>query len=85
MQGTDQLFLSYISVFNIGNYRQQVILTAQLPADIMKIYVDEVEKDPAALITLTTTEKALLSKILSDKSCEVTIYKGLKYAIFPSY
>lgn len=78
MQGTDTLFLSSMSVFNIGSYRQQTIVTGTLPADTMTAYVDAVEKNPPALFTLTT-EKALLSTILSDKSCKVTIYQGLKY------
>jgi len=76
MQGTEQLFLSYIAVFNIGSYRQQVILTAKLPDDVMQTYVTLVEENPASLVTLTT-EKALLSTILSDGFCEVTIYAGL--------
>jgi len=78
MQGTDRLFLSSISVFNIGSYRQQTIVTGTLPADTMTAYIEAVEKNPSALFTLTT-EKALLSTILSDKSCKVTIYQGLEY------
>jgi len=76
MQGTDQLFLSSMSVFNIGSYRQQTIVTGTLPADTMTAYVEAAEENLSALFTLTT-EKALLSKILSDKSCKVTIYEGL--------
>jgi len=76
MQGTDQLFLSSMSVFNIGSYRQQTIITGTLPADTMTAYVEAVEQNPAALFTLTT-EKALLSTILSAKSCKVTIHQGL--------
>jgi hypothetical protein len=83
MQGTDRLFLSSMSVFNIGSYRRQVILAANLPAEVMEAYTKEIEEDPAALFTLTT-EKALLSTILSDKHCKVSIYKGLKYVILSS-
>ena len=77
MQGTDHLFLSYISVFNIGNYRQHVVLKGELPQAARMAYAKEVESDPAALIILTT-EKALLSKIIADKHCKVTILKGLE-------
>ncbi|KAJ3505820.1 hypothetical protein NLJ89_g7216 [Agrocybe chaxingu] len=76
MQGTDKLFLSYISVFHIGNYRQQVVVTAELPADVMHAYVREVQDEPAALFTLTT-EKVLLSEVLFDGHCKVSIHKGL--------
>ncbi len=70
-----------MSVFNIGSYRQQTIITGTLPAGTMTAYVEAVEKNPAGMFTLTT-ERALLSTILSEKSCKVTIYEGLKYGFF---
>ncbi|KAJ3507603.1 hypothetical protein NLJ89_g6212 [Agrocybe chaxingu] len=76
MQGADKLFLSYISMFHIGNYRQQVVLTAELPTDIMRAYAKHVEEEPATLFTLTT-EKAMLPKILSSGHCKASIHKGL--------
>jgi hypothetical protein len=81
MQGTDQLFLSSMSVFNIGSYRQQTIVTGTLPQAVMAIYVKAVEENPTALFTLVT-ERELLSKILSDKSCKVSIFQGLKYVTY---
>ncbi|CCM01340.1 uncharacterized protein FIBRA_03390 [Fibroporia radiculosa] len=76
MQGTDKLYLVYMSGFNIGSYRQQVILTAQLPDDVMTLYIEALKVDPAALFTLTT-DTALLSDILSNGSCMVSVYTGL--------
>ncbi|KAF8887664.1 pyridoxal phosphate-dependent transferase [Gymnopilus junonius] len=76
MQGTDRLFLSYISVFNIGNYRQQVVLTGDLSDEVMKTYVQEAEGHPSTLFTLTM-EKSLFLTIISNGSCRVSVYKGL--------
>ncbi|PPR01035.1 hypothetical protein CVT26_015636 [Gymnopilus dilepis] len=78
MQGTDHLFLSYIADFSIGNYRQQVVLRGKLPETLMNEYAKEVESNPAALFTLTTEEKGLLSQIIADRRCKVTIWKKMK-------
>ncbi|KZT73992.1 hypothetical protein DAEQUDRAFT_720836 [Daedalea quercina L-15889] len=77
MQGTEDLFLAYLPMFNWGSYRQQLIVSAKLPADVMEAYVRARRERPAAVFSLHTSSKELLSNILQRRSCLVDVHEGL--------
>lgn len=79
MQGADPVHLVYLPMFNVGSHRQQLIVSAQLPAGIMADYV-KLRADSAALITLHTAHKELLSEILERGEFEAVIDLGLPLA-----
>jgi len=77
MQGTKDLFLTYLPMFNWGSYRQQLILSVKLPSEIMEAYVRAQRENPEAVFTLHTSSEELLSSILQKRSCVVDIHQGL--------
>ncbi|KAH9842546.1 uncharacterized protein C8Q71DRAFT_699191 [Rhodofomes roseus] len=76
MQGTEQLFLIYLPMFNWGSYRQQLILSAKLPQEVMDAYARAQRENPAAVFSLHTSSEELLSSILQRRDCEVDIHQG---------
>jgi len=77
MQGTTALHLAYLPMFNVGSYRQQLIISAKLPEDVMAAYVKAQAVSPEATFTLHTSEKELLPSILQTRSCIVDIQRDL--------
>ncbi|CCM06759.1 uncharacterized protein FIBRA_09057 [Fibroporia radiculosa] len=77
MQGTDDLYLTYLPMFNLGSYRQQLIVSAKLPDSIMKAYAEVRAQRPSAVFTLHTRAKVLLSEVLQKGSCVVDIHEDL--------
>lgn len=77
MQGTDEIYLVYLPMFNVGSHRQQIILNAKLDSATMKLYTDARAKDPSAHFTLHTYEELLISDILSGNDIQVNLVKGL--------
>ena len=77
MQGVEDLFLAYLPMFNWGSYRQQLIVCAKLPAEVMEAYVRAQRERPTAVFSLHTSSKELLSTILQRRSCLVDVHEGL--------
>lgn len=77
MQGTEDLFLAYLPMCNWGSYRQQLVVSAKLPAEVMEAYVRAQKENPTAFFTLHTSSEELLSSILEQGSCLVDIHEGL--------
>lgn len=77
MQGTEDLFLTYLPMCNWGSYRQQLIVSAKLPEDVMEAYVRAQKENPTAFFSLHTASEELLSSILERRSCLVDIHEGL--------
>jgi hypothetical protein len=77
MQGTKKLFLVHLPMFNMANHRYQLIITGDLPTEVMDEYTKARSKYPDQYFTLGNANKATLSKILSDKKFEAVIDKGL--------
>ncbi|KZT07470.1 PLP-dependent transferase [Laetiporus sulphureus 93-53] len=77
VQGTDQLFLSYMPMMYFGSRRQNVVITGKLPSDVMKDYAEQRKADPSATFTLHTVFPEILEDILVRGTCAVNIVKGM--------
>ncbi|OSX64773.1 hypothetical protein POSPLADRAFT_1044229 [Postia placenta MAD-698-R-SB12] len=77
MQGTKTLHLTYMPMFNIGSYRQQLIVSAKLPENVIAAYAKARKSNPAAVFTAHTTEKEHLSTMLQKRRCIVDIHEEL--------
>jgi len=76
VQGTDKLYLSLLPMFNMANYRHQLILSCDVPANVMTAYRETREKDPSAFVTLGSAGKIKLEELLSG-SFKGVMNKGL--------
>ncbi|KAG9084859.1 hypothetical protein FS749_004894 [Ceratobasidium sp. UAMH 11750] len=76
VQGTDKLYLSLLPMFNMANYRHQLILSCDVPANVMTAYREAREKDPSVFVTLGSAEKIKLEELLSG-SFRGVMNKGL--------
>ncbi|CAE6425005.1 unnamed protein product [Rhizoctonia solani] len=76
VQGTDKPYLTLLPMFNMANYRHQLILSCDLPESILKIYREERAKDPSAIFYIGTTRDVKLESILAG-SFDATLEKGL--------
>ncbi|KAG8702812.1 hypothetical protein FRC08_003234 [Ceratobasidium sp. 394] len=76
VQGTDKLYLSLLPMFNMANYRHQLILSCDVPANVMAAYREVREKDTLAFVTLGSARKIKLEELLSG-SFEGVMNKGL--------
>ena len=76
VQGTDKPYLTLLPMFNMGNYRHQLILSCDLPESVLKTYREERAKDPAAVFYIGTTKNLKLERILAG-SFDAMLEKGL--------
>jgi len=65
VQGTDKLYLSLLPMFNMANYRHQLILSCDVPANVMNAYRTTREKEPSLVVTLGSAGKIKLEQLLS--------------------
>jgi hypothetical protein len=77
MQGTDTVFLVYFSMFNMENHRTQLIITGQLPSEIMARYVQERARDPTKVFTLACEKQEMLDEMLQRRDFRAVIHKGI--------
>jgi hypothetical protein len=63
-------------MFNMANYRHQLILSCEIPANVMDIYRAERAKDPSATFFVGTTKDVKLDSILAG-SFDAMLEKGL--------
>ncbi|CAE6344214.1 unnamed protein product [Rhizoctonia solani] len=76
LQGTDKPYLTLLPMFNMANYRHQLILSCDIPAGVMDTYRAERAKDPKATFFIGTTKDVKLDSILAG-SFEAMLEKGL--------
>jgi hypothetical protein len=77
MQGTQKLFLVHLPMFNMANHRYQLIITGDLPIDVMNKYKQARLDFPDQYFTLGNANKKTLSTMLADENFEAVIDKGL--------
>ncbi|PCH38473.1 hypothetical protein WOLCODRAFT_97200 [Wolfiporia cocos MD-104 SS10] len=77
MHGTSTLYLTYLPIFNLGSYRQQLIFSAKLPKEVMDAYAQAQRASPGAVFTVHTSTDELLSSVLQRGKCMVDIRQGL--------
>ena len=82
IQGTNALYLVYLPMFNIANYRRQVIIAGRLSDDVMKKYIQAKENKKNVIFTMHTKSAALsdlktLDQIIGDGKFTGDIYEGI--------
>ncbi|KAJ1311930.1 hypothetical protein OPQ81_010390 [Rhizoctonia solani] len=65
VQGTDKLYLSMVPMFNHANFRHQLILSCDVPEDVMESYREAKKEDRSAVFMLSTASPVELTSILS--------------------
>ena len=63
-------------MFNMANYRYQLILSCDLPESVLETYRAERAKDPSAVFYIGTTKNVKLESILAG-SFDAMLEKGL--------
>jgi len=77
LQGTDKLYLVHLPMFNLANHRYQLIISGDLPADIMAKYVEARKQSPEQVFVLGNTAKESLEQMLKQGWFDAVIHKGL--------
>lgn len=77
MQGTDKVHLVALPVFQMANFREQVIITGDIPADVLQSYASARSANPSTVFTLSTSSETTMSDILSQGSLTANIDEGL--------
>jgi hypothetical protein len=80
MQGTDTICLVYCSMFNMENHRTQLVITGQLPTEVMAKYVQERARNPAQILTLACERQETLDQLLRRRDFPAVIHKGIPKA-----
>ncbi|KAG8680082.1 hypothetical protein FRC11_002960, partial [Ceratobasidium sp. 423] len=76
VQGTNKPYLTLLPMFNMANYRHQLILSCDLPESILKLYHEEHARDPLAVFYISTMKNIKLESILAG-SFDAILEKGL--------
>jgi hypothetical protein len=80
MQGTknaNTVFLVHLPMFNMANHRYQLIITGDLPTDVMTKYEQARLDFPDQYFTLGNARKLTLTALLANKKFKAVIDKGL--------
>ena len=77
MQGTEKVFLVHLAMFNMANHRHQLIITGDLPADIMAKYKQARLDFPNNYFTLANESKETLEVLLKNKKFKAVIDKDM--------
>ncbi|KAI0437068.1 pyridoxal-dependent decarboxylase domain protein [Xylaria telfairii] len=65
MQSLEKAYFTHIAIFNMANHRKQLILAADLPANVHARYKEERGKNPGQFYTITNMEKEKLEDMLA--------------------
>jgi hypothetical protein len=78
MQGTSQICLVHLPMFNMANHRHQLVITGELDEKTLEEYQNARTNDPNTFFTLANADPALLSElIVTGGSFKAVIDKGL--------
>ncbi|KXH51499.1 hypothetical protein CNYM01_07651 [Colletotrichum nymphaeae SA-01] len=64
VQGVEKLYFTHIAMFNMANHRKQLIITADLPANVQARYKEERRKNPGQFYTIANVEKEMLENLV---------------------
>ncbi|CAG8685749.1 2721_t:CDS:2, partial [Funneliformis mosseae] len=78
MQGTDNLYLTHLPMFQMENHRRQVIITADLPKNIKEQYLNARKANPLHVFYLGNQDEMKLDDIAYNGSS----FKGVIYKDF---
>lgn len=77
MQGTQKVFLVHLAMFNMANHRYQLIITGDLPDDVMNMYRQARLDFPNDYFILANESKATLHDLFKKGMFKAVIYKGM--------
>lgn len=79
MQGTVQnsVYLTHLPMFNMADHRYQLIITGDLPQDVMDAYVAGRQAHPGQYFTLANATKAVLEDMISVGEFDAVIDIGM--------
>lgn len=77
MQGTTKLFFTHLPMFNMADHRYQLIITGDLPADIMAKYVAARKANPGQYFTLGNAKSLILEEMIKAGRFDAVIDKGM--------
>lgn len=79
---SEPIYFSHIAMFNMANHRKQLIITADLPADVRAEYKKQRKANPGKFFTIANVEKDTLEDMI--KSGAATTKFRLDLGIPPS-
>ncbi|KAK4668537.1 uncharacterized protein QC764_708110 [Podospora pseudoanserina] len=68
IQGVDEIYLTHIPMFNMANHRWQLVITGDLPPDVVEYYKKLRSENPGVVYTLANMEKETLENLLKPGS-----------------
>jgi hypothetical protein len=77
MQGTSQVYLVHLPMFNMGDHRFQFIITGDLPPDILKKYVAARKAHPGQFFTLANAKPEVLMNMVEVGYFDAVIDIGM--------
>ena len=77
VQGTDSVYFTHLPMYNMADHRYQLIITGDLPEDVMKKYVAEREARPGQYFTLANASKAVLEDMISAGEFDAVMDIGM--------
>ncbi|KAF3936110.1 hypothetical protein ABW20_dc0110203 [Dactylellina cionopaga] len=76
MQGDSPIYFVHLPMFNMKNHRYQLIITGEIPDDVMEKYKADKAANPDAFYLLGNKNPDVLEKILEDGEFDAIIDKG---------
>lgn len=80
MQGLDQICGVHLPMFNMENHRHQLIISADLPSDVMEKYKQKKTANPTQFFTFGNKNPMKLLELIKDgASFEATVQEGFPW------
>jgi hypothetical protein len=76
LQGTDELHLVHFAIFNIADYRQQIVAVGRLDSEPMEVYKAAFEGNPKEPLVIFTAENEDLTGMIERGHFVGDIYHG---------
>ncbi|KZT44260.1 hypothetical protein SISSUDRAFT_345054 [Sistotremastrum suecicum HHB10207 ss-3] len=77
LQGTDKLFFGHLALYKVEAHQWQLVISGDVPSDIMEKIRAQRKKDPKSYLFLTNKIPTLLQDLLDAKQFEALIYVGI--------
>jgi hypothetical protein len=77
MQGTSSVYLVHLPMFNMADHRYQLIITGDLPADVLHKYITARKEHPKQFFTLGNAKPGILMDMIELGKFEAVIDIGL--------
>ncbi|KZS98854.1 hypothetical protein SISNIDRAFT_480454 [Sistotremastrum niveocremeum HHB9708] len=84
MQGTDKLFFGHVAMYKVEAHQWQLVISGDLPSDIMEKYKAARAQNPSSFLFLTNQTPAILQDLLDAKEFDALIYIGFPNPACPT-